>query len=60
MTLRPAPARRCPPLAAILIIFYAAPLSTCLEVLRTRCSASLNLPLSVMNVINGACRGAQG
>lgn len=39
---------------AILIIFYAAPLSTCLEVLRTRCSASLNLPLSVMNVINGS------
>ncbi|KAL4452035.1 hypothetical protein ABPG75_007697 [Micractinium tetrahymenae] len=38
---------------AILIIFYASPLSTCLEVLRTRCSASLNLPLSVMNVING-------
>ena len=40
--------------AAILLIFYASPLSTLLEVLRTRCSASLNLPLSVMNVINGS------
>ncbi|PSC71016.1 cysteine desulfurase [Micractinium conductrix] len=38
---------------AILIIFYAAPLSTVMGVLRTRSSATLNLPLSVMNIING-------
>jgi solute carrier family 50 protein (sugar transporter) len=55
----PAPTPPCfPPAAplpaAILLIFYASPLSTLLEVLRTRCSASLNLPLSVMNVINGS------
>lgn len=39
---------------AILLIFYAAPLSTVLEVVRTRSSATLNLPLSVMNVVNGS------
>lgn len=38
---------------AILLIFYASPLSTVLEVVRSRSSATLNLPLSVMNVING-------
>ncbi|KAK9808574.1 hypothetical protein WJX73_010693 [Symbiochloris irregularis] len=38
----------------ILLIFYAAPLSTVAEVFRTRSSASLYWPLSLMNVINGA------
>ena len=43
-----------PSFAAILLLFYSAPLSTILEVVRTRSSATLNLPLSVMNVVNGS------
>lgn len=39
---------------AILLIYYAAPLSTIATVVRTRSSASLHLPLAVMNTINGA------
>lgn len=42
------------PLTAILLLFYSSPLSTILLVLRTRNSSSLQLPLSVMNIINGA------
>ena len=42
------------PFAAILLLFYSSPLSTILLVLRTRNSSSLQLPLSVMNIINGA------
>ena len=49
----PRPPLPLPRPAAILIIFYAAPLSTVMGVLRTRSSATLNLPLSVMNIING-------
>lgn len=45
------PTRR--PCTAILLIFYASPLSTIFEVVRTRNSASLQLPLSVMNAVNG-------
>lgn len=39
---------------AILLLFYSSPLSTILLVLRTRNSSSLQLPLSVMNIINGS------
>lgn len=37
----------------ILFFYFAAPLSTMLHVLRSRDSASLVLPLCVMNTING-------
>ena len=43
----------CSGAAAILLLFYSAPLSTVLLVLRTRNSVSLQLSLSVMNLING-------
>ena len=35
---------------AILLVYYAAPLSTILSVLSTRCSASLHLGLAIMQV----------
>jgi solute carrier family 50 protein (sugar transporter) len=38
---------------AILLLYYAAPLSTILTVLRTRCSATLHPGLAVMQLING-------
>jgi solute carrier family 50 protein (sugar transporter) len=38
---------------AILLVYYAAPLSTIITVVRTRNSASLHMPLSIMNTING-------
>jgi solute carrier family 50 protein (sugar transporter) len=38
---------------AILLIYYAAPLSTILHVLATRCSATLHLGLAIMQLING-------
>lgn len=38
---------------AILLIYYAAPLSTIFTVIKTRSSASLHLPLCIMNTING-------
>jgi solute carrier family 50 protein (sugar transporter) len=40
--------------AAILLLFYASPLSTVVEVVRSRSSDSLHLPLSVMNIVNGS------
>ena len=40
-------------LQAILLIYYATPLSTVFEVVRSRNSASLSLPLCAMNVANG-------
>ena len=38
---------------AILLVFYASPLSTVAEVVSTRSSASLYAPLCAMNVVNG-------
>lgn len=38
---------------AILLIYYAAPLSTVVSVIRTRSAATLHLPLAVMQIING-------
>ena len=38
---------------AILLMYYAAPLSTIITVIKTKNAASLNLPLSVMQCING-------
>lgn len=46
--------------AAILLLFYSSPLSTILLVLRTRNSSSLQLPLSVMNIVNGGQGWRQG
>lgn len=45
---------------AILLIYYAAPLSTILEVLRTKSSSTLHWPLVLMNTINGALWLAYG
>ncbi|KAI8471974.1 MAG: sugar efflux transporter for intercellular exchange-domain-containing protein [Monoraphidium minutum] len=44
----------------ILLIFYAAPLSSIAEVLRARNSAALNEPLALMAVLNGSLWGAYG
>ena len=38
---------------AILLIYYAAPLSTIVAVVRTRSAATLHLPLAVMQIVNG-------
>eukprot|EP00887_Chlorella_sp_A99_P007766 scaffold20.g7766.t1 len=38
---------------AILLMYYAAPLSTILTVVRTRNSSSLFFPLAIMNSVNG-------
>jgi solute carrier family 50 protein (sugar transporter) len=45
---------------AILLVFYAAPLSGVAEVLRARNSAALNEPLAAMAVINGSLWSAYG
>ena len=45
---------------AILLIYYAAPLSTILEVVRSKCSSTLHWPLALMNTINGALWLAYG
>ena len=45
---------------AILLIYYAAPLSTILEVVRSKCSSTLHWPLVLMNTINGALWLAYG
>ena len=45
---------------AILLVFYCSPLTTVLEVLRNKSSASLHLPLSVMTIINGTLWVAYG
>jgi solute carrier family 50 protein (sugar transporter) len=37
----------------ILLLYYAAPLSTVLSVIRTKSSKSLNLPLAIMQCVNG-------
>ena len=34
-------------------VFYLSPLSTLLHVLRSKSSASLHLPLSIMTIVNG-------
>jgi len=44
----------------ILLIYYAAPLSVIAEVLRTRSSARLYWPLSVMSCVNGSLWVAYG
>ncbi|GBF91311.1 DNA-3-methyladenine glycosylase [Raphidocelis subcapitata] len=44
----------------VLGLYYTAPLTTILTVLRARDSASLNGPLSTMNVLNGALWFAYG
>ncbi|KAG2501967.1 hypothetical protein HYH03_000463 [Edaphochlamys debaryana] len=44
----------------ILLCYYSAPLSTMAEVLRTRSSASLFWPISIMNTINGLLWVAYG
>ena len=38
----------------VAFLYYGAPLSTMLEVIKTKNSASILLPLTVMNVINAA------
>jgi len=38
---------------AILLMYYAAPLSTVITVIKTKSAASLNLPLGVMQTVNG-------
>ncbi|GBF97258.1 hypothetical protein Rsub_09949 [Raphidocelis subcapitata] len=45
---------------AILLIFYAAPLSSIAEVLSTRSSAALNEPLAFAAIVNGALWAAYG
>lgn len=45
---------------AILGIYYAAPLSVMLGVLRTRDSSTLLLPLAIMNTVNGTLWTAYG
>ena len=45
---------------AILLIFYAAPLSSIAEVLRARSSAPLNEPLAFMSIINGGLWSSYG
>jgi len=54
------PTRRGSTAVGVLAIYYVAPLTTMLKVLRQRDSASLNGPLSTMNVINGALWFAYG
>ncbi len=44
----------------ILLIFYAAPLSSIAEVLRSRSSAALNEPLAFMAIVNGLLWSAYG
>lgn len=44
----------------ILLCYYAAPLSTMAEVLRSRSSASLYAPTSAMNTLNGLLWVAYG
>lgn len=39
---------------AILLLYYAAPLSTVITVLRTHSAASLHLPLAIMQLVNGS------
>eukprot|EP00890_Picochlorum_soloecismus_P003403 jgi/Picsp_1/4063/NSC_01574-R1_protein len=38
---------------AILLMYYAAPLSTVITVIKTKSTASLNLPLGIMQTVNG-------
>lgn len=45
---------------AILVVYYAAPLSTVAQVVRTRDSKSFYLPLTIMNGVNGLCWFAYG
>ncbi|KAJ8602038.1 hypothetical protein CTAYLR_002736 [Chrysophaeum taylorii] len=45
---------------AILVIFYAAPLSTLGKVLETKSAASIYAPLSALNTLNGALWVAYG
>jgi solute carrier family 50 (sugar transporter) len=45
---------------AILLVFYASPLSTLARVLRSRNASSLQLPFATMNAINGALWAAYG
>lgn len=44
----------------ILLVFYAAPLSSVAEVLRSRSSAALNEPLAFMAIINGGLWASYG
>ena len=44
----------------LLAFYYAAPLSTLVHVLRSRCSASLHWPLCLANGVNGALWTAYG
>ncbi len=44
----------------VLLIFYSAPLSALAEVLRSRSSATLYWPLSVMSCVNGSLWVAYG
>jgi solute carrier family 50 protein (sugar transporter) len=44
----------------ILLIFYAAPLSSVAEVIRTGSSAALNEPLAFMAIANGGLWAAYG
>lgn len=44
----------------VLLVFYAAPLSSVAEVLRARSSAALNEPLAAMAVLNGGLWSAYG
>jgi solute carrier family 50 protein (sugar transporter) len=45
---------------AILLVFYASPLSVLARVLRSRNSASLQLPFAAMNAVNGLLWAAYG
>ena len=45
---------------AILLIFYCSPLTTVMDVFRSKCSASLHMPLSIMTIINGSLWVAYG
>jgi solute carrier family 50 (sugar transporter) len=45
---------------AILLVYYAAPLSTIFTVISTRSAATLNVPLAVMQLINGSTWCAYG
>lgn len=44
----------------MLVFFFLSPLSTLLTVVRRRDSASLVLPLCVMNILNGSLWGTYG
>ena len=44
----------------LLLLYYAAPLSTLAKVVRQKSSASINVPLSFMSVVNGGLWSSYG